>query len=166
MIEYQNLVGREYVAGRVDCYAIIRDFYQQNFGIELPNYARPSGFWNADINLYMDRYYKNGFRVIDVHPSEYQIGDVILISYLSKFPNHAAVLVENGQILHHFTNRLSTVDTYKGIWRNNTTAVMRHKDVVLEQPQELVDITTLLPPSVRRKIDDTIQSREKPSQEV
>lgn len=163
MIKYDNLVGREYVSGKVDCYAIIRDFYKQNFDIDLPNYARPTHFWMADVNLYMERYYKNGFRVLDVHPSEYQIGDVILISYMSKFPNHAAVLVENGQILHHFTNRLSNVDNYRGIWRNNTTAILRHKDVVIEQNQELVDITTVLPPSVRQKIDAAIQNNQNPS---
>jgi len=166
MIEYQNLVGREYVPGRVDCFSIVRDFFAQNFDIVMPNYARPTNFWEADLNFYMDRYYKHGFRILDVHPSEYQMGDVMLISYMSSFPNHAAILVENGNILHHFTNRLSSVDPYRGVWRNNTTAVLRHKDVVIEQVQELVDITTVIPPSIRRKIDATIADNHQPPEEV
>lgn len=160
MTLYDNLIAREYVSGKVDCYSIIRDFYGQVFDIQLPNYARPKDWWNMEADLYMDRYYKHGFRSLDVHPSEYQFGDVILISYMSKVANHAGVLVENGKILHHFTNRLSSVDPYRGVWKNNTVAVMRHKDVVISKTEEVADITEFLPHNIKRKIDVALQNRE------
>lgn len=158
MTPYDNLIGRTYVDGKVDCYSIVRDFYAQMFQIELPNYARPKDWWNMEMDLYMDRYYKNGFRPLDVHPSEYQFGDVVLISYMASVANHAGILVENNHILHHFTNRQSSVDPYKGIWRNNTVAVLRHKDVVIPVTEEVADITDFLPSNVRKKIDDAIES--------
>lgn len=162
-MNYDSLVGLKYTSGKQDCYGLVRAFYSQVFGIELPNYARPKDWWNMEMDLYTDRYYKNGFRLLDVHPSEFQFGDVILISYRSAVPNHAGILVENGNILHHFTNRLSSVDPYKGIWRNNTVGVYRHKDVVLPDTQEVGQIIDYLPPSIRRKIDAAVQDRENPS---
>lgn len=162
MITYDNLIGRQYVEGRVDCYSIVRDFYKQNFDIDLPNYARPKDWWNLDMDLYMQRYHKNGFRTLDVLPSEYQVGDVFLISYMATVANHAGVLVENGKLLHHFTNRLSSVDPYRGIWKNNTVAIFRHKDVVIPVNQTIGQITDYVAPSTRRKINDALQSREIP----
>lgn len=161
-MNYDHLIGREYIGGRVDCYGLVRDFYKDVFNIDLPNYARPKDWWNLKLDLYTERYYKNGFRLIDVHPSEYQFGDVFLISYRSEVPNHAAVLVEKGKILHHFTNRLSSVDPYQGVWRNNTVGVYRHKDVVLPVSDQTAEIVNYLPSSVRRKIDAAIQSSQKP----
>lgn len=158
MYHYDNLVGQKHDAGTTDCYSIVRDFYQQNFDIELPNYARPTDWWNAGYDLYAERYFKNGFRPLDVHPSEWQYGDVFLMAVMSPVSNHAAVLVDNGKILHHFTNRLSTVEPYKGIWRNCTTAVLRHKDVVIQETTETVNLIDILPPSTRRKLDAITQT--------
>lgn len=163
MITYENLIGIKFQHGIHDCYSIIRDFYIQNFGIELPNYARPNGWWNEGLDLYKDRYFKNGFRPLDVHPSEYQPGDVFLMSIMSPATNHGAVLVDRGRILHHFTNRLSTVEPYKGIWRNTTTAVLRHKDVVIEPETDVVNIREVVPAVVRQKIDAELK---RPTAEV
>ncbi len=158
MIQYDNLIGQSYVDGKVDCYQIIRDFYKQNFNIDLPNYARPKDWWNLDMDLYMQRYFANGFRAIDVHPSEYELGDVFLISYMAKVANHAGILVDNGRILHHFTNRLSSVDPYRGIWKNNTVAVLRHKDVVIEKTQTVDNIINYVSPTTRQKINNAIDA--------
>lgn len=155
--DYENLVGIEYEAGKTDCYGTFREFYKQIFGIDLPNYARPEDFWNHKQDLFSPRYHKNGFRTLDVHPSEYQFGDVFLMSIRSDFPNHVAVLVEKGMIFHHFTNRLSEVEPYKGIWRNCTTHVLRHKDVVIETETQMVDILDVLPPEVKRRIDAQLE---------
>jgi cell wall-associated NlpC family hydrolase len=156
VIQYDNLVGVPFQHGINDCYSLIRQFYIQNFDIVLPNYARPNGWWREGMDMYMERYHKNGFQVLDIHPSLYQIGDVFLMSIMSPVTNHGGVLVEKGRLLHHFTNRLSTVEPYKGIWRNCTTAVMRHKDVVAPQKTQVVSITDVLP-NIKRKLDESHQ---------
>ncbi len=158
ILQYDNLIGLEFKHGEQDCYSIVRDFYKQNFGLEFPNYARPTDWWNHDLDLYMQRYFKNGFRPIDVHPSEYQPGDLFLMSIMSQVTNHAAILVEKGQILHHFTSRRSAVEPYKGIWRNCTTAVLRHKDVHYEQEVVQLELLDVLPENIRRKIDAQLKT--------
>lgn len=134
-MSHSNLLGKSFELGTQDCYTVVRDFYQQMFQIDLPNYARPKQFWKEGMNLYMDRFHRHNFRVLDVHPSEYQYGDLVIMSVQSRVGNHAGVLVENGQLLHHFTGRLSEVTPYRGIWRNSTIAVLRHQDVVIDKAE-------------------------------
>lgn len=158
-IKYDNLIGREFKQGSQDCYGLVRDFYSQNFNIDLPNFARTTDFWMNGIDLFTPRFHKVGFRALDAHPTEYQIGDVFLMTLKSEIPNHVAILVENNRILHHFTNRLSEVEMYKGMWRNCTTAVLRHKDVNLIEEKIEQNILEILPPHVVRKINEQIQNQ-------
>lgn len=153
MIKYDNLLGIPFEHGTNDCFSLTRNFFAQNFDIQIPNYARPNSWWSQGLDMYRERFHKNGFRILDVHPSEYQMGDVFLMSILSEVSNHVAILVENGQILHHFTGRLSRVEPYKGIWRNCTMAVLRHKDIVLDAEVNTVNLVDTLPPNIKRKID-------------
>jgi cell wall-associated NlpC family hydrolase len=110
--------------------------------------------------MYMDRFRKNNFHVLDCHPSEYQIGDVFLMSIMSTSVNHAGILVDKGKMLHHLVNQLSTVTPYKGLWRNNTMAVVRHRDVKAVSNQTEVNILDFVPPSVRRKIDEHLRQTQ------
>lgn len=153
-IKYDHLLGRKFVYGKTDCYDLLRQFYIDNFGITLPNYARPKVFWENGLNLYYDKYAKNGFYPLSCHPSEYQAGDVILCSIQSMVPNHVGVLVEGGKVLHHLWNRLSAVDPYGSLLRNTTMAVMRHRDVTVEQTSTNGSILDYVDPRVRRKLDD------------
>lgn len=166
MIKYDTLLGKPFELGTNDCYSLIRDFYKINYSIDLPNYARPNQFWIKGMDLYMERYHKNGFRSLNVHPVEYRPGDVVLMAIRSDVANHAGVLVENGRILHHFNNRFSCVEQYKGIWRNTTVAVLRHKDSVDLIDTEVVDLMSVLSPSRKRRIEQAIQDRETATQAV
>jgi cell wall-associated NlpC family hydrolase len=154
IFKYDHLLNLEFSYKNQNCYHLIRGFYAANFGIDLPNYAGPKDFWEHDLNLYMARYRQCGFYLLDCHPSEYQPGDVILCAINSAVANHVGVLVENGQVLHHLWGRLSTVESYRALLRNTTVAVMRHKDVTLEQTQSTASLLDLVSPNIKRKLDD------------
>lgn len=128
-------LGRQFVHGIDDCYTLFRDFYAREFGIELTNYARPDNWWNEGGNLYMDNFKKEGFYIVD-ETEEKKFGDVFLIAFCAKVACHAAVYIGDNKILHHVTNRLSSVDKYSGCWRNWTLARIRHisnKNLPLER---------------------------------
>lgn len=153
MIEYQHLLRKEFSYKNQNCYHLVRDFYRDNYGIALPNYACPKDFWEHGINLYVDLAFKNGFSVIDCHPSQYQVGDVFMMAIQAPLVNHVGILVENGQMLHHLVGRMSAVEPYRSLYRNTTMAVMRHKDVRPEIVTSKANIRDLLPANVQRKID-------------
>ena len=141
MIEY---VGREFEMGTSDCYGLLRDYYQNEFGIELPNYARPDEFWHQGLDLYSGLYMKTGFEPIHVPQREWRHVDAVLMAILAPFANHVGIVMENGQILHHMFGRLSAVDDYKGIWRNSTVGTFRYPGVVLKEEVQLLDIREAL----------------------
>lgn len=119
------LVGRQWSHGVLDCYSIIRDWYLQEKNIELLNFERSDEWWKIGENLYLDNFEKAGFRKITLE--ELQAGDVILMCISSEVPNHGAIYLGDGQILHHVQGRLSTRDVYGGFWLKNTYGYLRYE---------------------------------------
>lgn len=58
------LIGRPFVHGVWDCYAIVRDWHLQERGIELPNYERTDEWWTRGENLYAKHYVAAGFEPV------------------------------------------------------------------------------------------------------
>jgi cell wall-associated NlpC family hydrolase len=147
--DYQSLLGKKYLLGTSDCYSLIREFYRSNFGLQMRNYARPDWWWQEDLNLYYENFRKEGFESADIPISEIEVGDGLLMSFSSKFPNHAGVYVGNNRVLHHFYNNLSGTDPLRTGIRNSVTAVLRNKKVynqVKEYQQnhtQLIDVRSL-----------------------
>ena len=118
--------GRVYVQGILDCYAVIRDWYRREMGLRFPDYHRDAEWWNKGQDLYRDHFAECGFEQmpIGVAPEK---GDSFLIQRGARVPNHAAVYLGDGKILHHVYGRLSTVDVYGGVWKDKTVAHLRLK---------------------------------------
>ena len=121
----KKYVGRKYDYGKVDCYSLVRDFYKDEFGIELTNYARPEDWFDKGANVYMENFRSEGFYLVEEN-EELLYGDVFLIAFGTQVASHAAIYVGDNEILHHPLNRISAVDKYKGIWKNWTVARVRH----------------------------------------
>jgi proteasome lid subunit RPN8/RPN11 len=118
------LVGRDWSHGVLDCYAIVRDYYKQERGIELMQFERHDDWWLRGENLYLDNFGKAGFKAVP--ESELDVGDVILMQMRSKVPNHAGIYIGGNIILHHLMNRLSSRDIYAEFYRRSTTHVLRY----------------------------------------
>lgn len=116
------LVGRVFSHGVLDCYAIIRDWHQQERGITLPDFDRSDGWWQRGGNLYLDNFEKAGFTPCN----ELHEGAVLLLQIGSPVPNHAAIYLGDDMILHHVQGRLSSRDTWGGYWRKCTVMILRY----------------------------------------
>jgi proteasome lid subunit RPN8/RPN11 len=118
------LIGRTFHHGVLDCYSIIRDWYQENKGITFNDYKRQDNWWNEGFDLYLDNLEKDGFeRVFD----DLKVGDIILMQIRGKKPNHAGVYVGDGLFIHHMYGRLSSKDVYGGYWQEVTVSYWRLK---------------------------------------
>lgn len=119
-------VGRPYVYGIHDCYILVCDYYQREFGIEMRrDYPRIESWWSKGFNFFNEDFPKEGF--VSVSGQKAQPGDVFIIQSGAAVGNHVAVYIGNDQILHHCIGRLSTKDVYGGYWQKHTINHLRHK---------------------------------------
>ena len=122
------LIGRDFrhgpsgSDGKGDCYALVRDWYRAERGLILPEVPRDHEWWNKGQSLYTDYLAPQGFSTIPL--DQLQPGDGLLMHVLSPVPNHAAIYMGNGLILHQLPNRLSRHDPL-GRWHNLVTHVLR-----------------------------------------
>ncbi|WP_443113319.1 C40 family peptidase [Herbaspirillum seropedicae] len=120
------LLGREFFHGVLDCYALIRDWFLQERGVVLKDFAREDGWWEGETgpDLYLEHFREAGFVPIDI--SQVREGDCFIMQVRSKRANHAAVYIGNGEILHHLYGRPSQRDVYGGYWAEVTRLVVRY----------------------------------------
>lgn len=120
------LVGREFIHGVLDCYTLIQDWFKRERDIELPHFERQDKWWEKGDDLYMEHFREAGFEPMS---GAIQEGDVILMQMRSPVPNHGAVYIGNGIMLHHMYRRLSTREVYGGSYLENTRIIVRHKSL-------------------------------------
>ncbi len=118
------LLGRVFVHGVLDCYALVRDWYRRELGVDLMDFKRPDDWWLHGGDLYRENFARAGF--VPVEMSALKRGDMIVMTVRSKVPNHAAVYLGDQVILQHLQGRLSSRDVYGGWFLKNTTHRMRH----------------------------------------
>lgn len=129
------LIGRAWNPPQLDCYALVRDYYERELGIELLDFERTkrAGSWWEDPeneSLYLKHFEAAGFVQVDDGPQKH---DVVIMTISSRAgPNHAAIYLgdETGHILHHLCDRLSGRVPYGGYWLDNTHMVVRHKEML------------------------------------
>jgi cell wall-associated NlpC family hydrolase len=92
------LIGRGFRHGVTDCYGLIKDYYELEKGIKLPEFPRSWEWWSHNENLFAEGFSHAGFERID--QSQVKPGDVWLAQIRSAVPNHGGILLENELILH------------------------------------------------------------------
>ena len=161
MLRYDHLMDRDFQFGKYDCFSLVRDFYADNFGIRITNYARPNEFWKHGLNLYIQFQEREGFQVIDFNPLTMRQGDVFVCAIMTAVPAHAAIHLGDGKVLHHLPKSNSsarhagrpTVDPYKGLIRNSMCACLRHPSVNTEESLgEPVNLLAIAPKHIRRSL--------------
>lgn len=117
--------GRPYVHGVIDCFSLTRDWYNREWQLGIPNYYRQSDWWRKGENLYVNNFQECGFVQLIDQPVQH--GDTFLIQVMSDVPNHAAIWLDGGKILHHPENRLSGESPWTGFWPRHASHHLRHK---------------------------------------
>lgn len=145
-VKYEHLLGRPFLFGVRDCYSLTRDFFRDNFGIEVVDYARPSD-WSSDTqDLIRSFYAREGFKMIpDWKVTDLRPGDVFALAIGESNPNHFAIYVGDNTLVHHLLGRFSNAEPYRDFWRNSTAFILRHPDVPDLRPvYENTDLGSIL----------------------
>lgn len=137
------LVGREYHHGLMDCYSLVKDYYQRELGITLNDYERTDEWWTDAKSkpLYVDNFKKEGFVEVDT----IQKHDIILARLgRTAHVNHALVFIGDGQlksehiedvigdclVLHHPYGRDSIREIFGEQWQRRAAIIIRHESLL------------------------------------
>ena len=105
------LIGRHWVWGVTDCWALVRDWYKETKGIILRDWERPITPEEFIADPMFERCaWRTGFR--QLRPEEkLQNGDLLFMSIMATGLNHVAIFID-GDVLHHLADRISCKEPY------------------------------------------------------
>jgi proteasome lid subunit RPN8/RPN11 len=125
-------LGRPWIYGIYDCYGLWRDYYKQEFQLELDDFDRGEEFeWeSSEWRMFERNFASQGFVEIE-GGSNLRKGDIILMQLQASFPNHAGIIHSpNENIFYqHLLGRLSEANVYGGYWKKNTVKALRHSEM-------------------------------------
>jgi cell wall-associated NlpC family hydrolase len=115
--------GRPFIHGMFDCYTLVRDYYKRKFNIFLPtNIQRDWEWWNKGENLYLE----NAKNCLFEEVEDIKKHDVLLMKINSPVPNHAAIYLGEGKILHHMAGRFSTIQNLTFSYKQKISIIYRN----------------------------------------
>ena len=125
-----ELEGKPFNLGTQDCFTLVQDFFLLNFGIKMPNIARPND-WKADDDNLIDKWYHlTGFEKLDVDEEwPPRPADVMVCTVGGSVPNHLVIYLGGNQIIHHKDQMLSGKELMRPAWKRYTSYLLRHPDV-------------------------------------
>lgn len=122
------LIGRQFVWGIFDCWALVVDYYKQILNIELGNHYFRKDITNVNKEDYFERFYKSENLIS--HNGVLKEHDLLFMKVDSKITNHVAIYLGNDIILHHPGGRLSQRTFYGSYWKKITHLKLRHNTLL------------------------------------
>lgn len=123
-----ELTGRPFVYGVLDCLTLLQDYFMERHGIKIGDIGYGPK-WYRTQDLYQQNLPKQGF----VQVAELQPDDLILMNTADGFPNHIAIYVGDGMMLHHPVDHLSGYHPYvyeRGFYAQRTVSFWRHRQLM------------------------------------
>lgn len=122
------LLGREFNYGVADCLALVVDYYKTKFNVQIQEVPRFSTHWWSDFGM--------DFNQLLAQYTEFEIvnnikeHDILIMKLTEKIPNHFAIYVGSGKIMHHAVGRLSVIENLSPDDFKNITHILRRKEDV------------------------------------
>lgn len=119
------LVGRQWAWGSHDCFGLIRDGFQEETGILIPDFDREWMWWKAGKNLIADQFEQAGFHRLPPGTRPKHC-DVLGLRIAAPVVNHLGLFLAPDHLLHQMLGRLSVRDIYGGFLADVTELHLRH----------------------------------------
>ena len=122
MVNYRALIGRQWDYGRTDCFSLVREWFGLK-GVAIPDFERPADLDSCE-SLFLAEARACGFFQVEI--DRRRPGDVLIMRLGTMAPMHAAILLENEQILHQRQDSLSAVEPLRQYYMKRVAVVFRY----------------------------------------
>ena len=122
MVNYQSLIGKQWDYGQNDCFSLVREWFNLQ-GVAIPDFERPADIESCE-SLFLVEADSCGFFQVEL--DRRKPGDVLIMRLGTMAPMHAAILLENEQILHQRQDSLSAVEPLRQYYMKRVAAVFRY----------------------------------------
>lgn len=121
---YCKYLGRKFSIGFLDCFTLVKDFYSNEFQIQLNDYSRDKNWYTKNPKLIEDNFSKEGF----VEVKDLKFGDIILFSpSVSSAAKHLGIYIGSNLFLHQSDKDDSNISLYTSIYKHTTKYILRHR---------------------------------------
>ncbi len=125
--------GRPFIAGHLDCSALVKDYYFNILNIKLPVLVHPvkSMSWTEIQENWSDLqiYNKEDYNFQEITKNELRKNDLILCRAKEiKAPVHCLIYLSNSKILHHPSERKSVIENYTDFYIKLSVNFLRYRD--------------------------------------
>lgn len=121
-----NLEGQMFIFGQQDCFSLVRHYYRQKHQIFISDYDRDEHYLHQADNRILDNFSNEGFVDIKIAGLP-QKEDVFVFSNTRDIPQHFAIFMGQGRVLHHPLGSLSKYDPFNGSWMRKCKLILRHE---------------------------------------
>jgi proteasome lid subunit RPN8/RPN11 len=125
------LLGRAFVHGVHDCWALVRDALMEEVGLTLPDFPRREGWDRGGEDLFEQHLAAAGFVKVSGELRKY---DLLVMQIGADVPNHCALYLGEGVMLHHPMRTLSRRAVFGGHWAKCLRFAARHQTLCTPQP--------------------------------
>lgn len=122
MVNYKSLIGKQWHYGQNDCFSLVREWFSLK-GVIIPDFERPADIESCE-SLFLVEAKACGF--FQVEFERRRPGDVVIMRLGTMAPMHAAIVLEDEQILHQRQDSLSAVEPLRQYYVSRVAAVFRH----------------------------------------
>lgn len=119
-IPYQHL-GRD--TSGVDCYGLVKLFYQQEFGIVLEDLIYNIDWYKEDPKYILNLYKKMGF----IKTTDLIYGNILVLKEGSFIKHLGVVLEDTNYFLHTTAKGTCCSKLNQGYWHDKVACVLRYK---------------------------------------
>lgn len=116
----KELLGRRFIFYVDDCYTLLRDYYHQELGIELPYYPKDFDYTDIQDGCYYNDIKSYGF--YEVPLADIKKHDILVLSCKKQY-DHSAIYIGDNKALNHFWTGLSHEITLGKLSSWITTAI-------------------------------------------
>jgi proteasome lid subunit RPN8/RPN11 len=125
--EVPPLLNRPYIPNVYDCFTLVRDFYRQEYDIDLGLHPRPAKWDSWDISYIWKwmEIWKDIFIPLEEEDVP-RYGDVVLFHIGSTYPTHLGICISDETMIHHLYNKYSCEDKIHR-WKRQIGGIYRYK---------------------------------------